>query len=368
MSDYRRKKLADILTNYCVNVQPGDWVMIMAEGLVAVSLVNDVIEKVLEAGGHPTAMLESNTIQETKLKSSNEEQLSWVSPLIKLVANEADVLINITASSNTRALTNISPTKLRTRKLAMQEIMGIFMQRFSTGDIRWVGTQYPCQAFAQEADMSLKDYEDFVYAATYADQEDPVKEWTMIHDEQQKLVDWLKGKKDIVVKSPFADLTLSVENRTFINEDAKSNLPGGEIFTSPVEDSVNGWIEFSYPAIKAGREVDGIRLEFKDGKVINANAKKNEDFLLEMLETDEGAKYLGEFAIGTNYGIKKFSKSILFDEKIGGTIHLALGRGFAETGSENDSSIHWDMISDMREDSEILVDGELFYKDGQFMV
>ncbi len=145
-------------------------------------------------------------------------------------------------------------------------------------------------------------------------------------------------------------------------------MPSGEVFTGPVEDSANGWVEYTYPAIEKGKEVSGIRLEFKDGKVVNASAKKNEEFLLAMLDIDDGARYLGEFAVGTNYGIQKFTKSILYDEKIGGSFHMALGAGYPETGSKNVSSIHWDMICDIREDSEIHVDGELFYKDGKFQI
>jgi aminopeptidase len=234
--------------------------------------------------------------------------------------------------------------------------------------LRWVITRYPCPAFAQEADMSLSDYADFVYAACFCDKDDPVAEWQRVHDEQQEVVDWLKGRKIVTVKSPNADLTLSIEGRTFENSDGKNNMPSGEVFTGPVEDSCNGWVEFTYPAITGGREVDGVRLEFKDGKVVKATAKKNEEYLISQLDSDEGSRYLGEFAIGTNYGIQKFTKSILFDEKIGGSFHMAVGAGYPETGSKNKSSIHWDFICDVRKDSEIRVDGDLLYKDGAFKI
>ena len=227
---------------------------------------------------------------------------------------------------------------------------------------------FPCPAYAQEADMSLTEYEDFVYGATLADREDPVSEWKKIHDQQEKLLDWLKGKDKVKINSPFVSLELSIKDRLFINGDGLNNMPCGEVYTSPVEDSVNGWIKFSYPAIMSGREVEGIRLEFKDGKVVKSSAQKNEEFLTKMLDMDEGSRYLGEFAIGTNFGITKFSKNILFDEKIGGTIHLAIGSGFPHAGGKNKSAIHWDMICDMQKDSEILVDGEVFYKDGKFLV
>jgi aminopeptidase len=216
--------------------------------------------------------------------------------------------------------------------------------------------------------MSLRDYEDFVYAATFADQDDPVACWRGIHDTQQRLVEWLRGKKDVRVRGPNIDMTLSIEGRAFVNSDGHRNMPSGEIFTGPVEESANGWVKFTYPAIRAGYEVQGVEFEFKDGRVAQARARKNEAYLLSQLDSDAGARYLGEFALGTNYGIQRFTKSILYDEKIGGTLHMAVGRGYPETGSKNRSSVHWDFICDMRQDSEIWVDGELLYKNGVFQI
>jgi aminopeptidase len=242
------------------------------------------------------------------------------------------------------------------------------MRRSAAGEHRWVGTLFPTNAYAQEADMSLSDYEDFVYGACFADKEDPAAEWTRMANTQQKLVDWLVGKKEVKVEGPNIDLTLSIEERTFINSHGRRNMPCGEIFTGPVENSVNGWVRFSYPAIQNGREVSGIELYFEEGKVVKATAKKNEDFLHSMLDSDAGARYLGEFAIGTNNSINRFTKSILFDEKIGGTIHMAVGAGYPETGSNNKSSVHWDMICDMRDGGKIWVDGTEFYDSGKFLV
>ena len=367
MVDPRTKNLADILVNYSIKVKPGDWVIINGS-VLALPLVNEVYEQVIKAGGNPNVLLGDDQFQETKFLYAKEEQLNWVSPISRLVNEEADALIHILAPSNTRALTGTDPNKQRISSAAHQEITKIFMERSAAKQVRWVITNYPCPAYAQEADMSLRDYADFVYQATFADQEDPVGAWQKVHDEQQRLVDWLAGKKQVTVKGPNADLSLSIEGRTFINADGEKNMPSGEIFTSPVEDSAQGWIRFTYPAISSGREVEGIELEFNNGMVVSARAEKNEDFLLTMLDTDESARYLGEFAIGTNYGIQKFTKSILFDEKIGGSIHLAIGFGFIEAGGKNQSAIHWDMICDMRDDSEIHVDGELFYKNGEFKV
>ena len=367
MPDPRIIKLADLLVNYCVKVQPGQWVFIDSH-IIAEPLANEVLRAVLEAGGLPTIIMESDDILETSLKYANEEQLSWVSPTMKTLFEEADVLIALRAAGNTRHLSGIDPKKQQLQKQAYQDLLKTYITRAAEGELKWTLTQYPCLAYAQDAEMSLSEYQDFVHAATYTDQEDPVAEWERIHDEQQKIVDWLNGKKQVTVKSPNADLSLSIKGRTFINSDGSVNMPSGEIFTGPVEDSANGWVEFTYPAIEQGKEVTGIRLEFKDGKVEKASAEKNQEFLLAMLDSDQGARFLGEFAIGTNYGIQKFTKSILYDEKIGGSFHLALGAGYPETGSKNESSIHWDMICDVREDSEIHVDGELLYKDGEFQI
>jgi aminopeptidase len=234
--------------------------------------------------------------------------------------------------------------------------------------LRWCGTLFPTNAYAQDADMSLTEFEDFVYQTMYADVDDPVGRWKEIHKRQQLWVDWLKDKRHVRVKGPHVDLSLSIEGRPFINSDGRRNMPSGELFTSPVEESVSGWVEFTFPAVYQGRQVEGVHLEFEEGRAVKASAKKNEAFLLEMLNSDPGARYLGEWAIGTNYMIDRFIKNILFDEKIGGTFHLALGRGYPETGSGNESAIHWDMICDMRDGGEIIVDDELFYQSGEFKI
>ncbi|MEW5873074.1 MAG: aminopeptidase [Chloroflexota bacterium] len=367
MSDVRRKNLAKILIHYSLGVKPGDWVIVSGD-LVAAPLINDLVEQILLAGGHVDTVFASDEIMGTELRVATEEQLRWTSPLISFAAEHVDAFIELFGASNTRSLSRIDPAKQRARKQGQRPYLETFMRRYAEGKLRWVGSQQPCQAFAQEADMSLRDYEDFVYKSTFADQEDPVAHWLKMRDEQERLVQWLKGKQEVAVRGPHADLRLSIEGRAFINECGENNMPGGEIFTSPVEDSAQGWVEFTYPAITGGREVEGIRLEFEAGKVVRASAEKNQDYLLTMLETDEGSRFLGEFAIGTNYGIQEFTKNILFDEKIGGSMHMALGRGFPEAGGQNHSAIHWDMICDMQKESEIVVDGEVFYKDGKFRV
>jgi aminopeptidase len=367
MTDVRLENLAKILVQYSTKVTRGDWVWVRGD-VHSLPLVNEVVRYVLRAGANVNITLGSDDLTEINLLESSEEQLKWVSPIEKTLIEQVDVMIAIWGAINTRNLSNIDPDRQRTRQQARRGLTQTYMQRAAEGKLRWTLTNFPCPAFAQDADMSLREYEDFVYSATYADQADPIKRWQDIYENQQRLVDWLKGKKDVVVRGPNADLKLSIEGRTFINCYGDKNMPDGEIFTGPVEDSVNGWIKFTYPAIEGGREVEGVELEFKDGKVVAARAQKNEDFLLSMLDSDAGARYLGEFAIGTNYGIQRFTKSILYDEKIGGSIHMAVGAGYPESGSRNESSIHWDFICDMRDNSEILVDGELFYKNGEFKV
>jgi aminopeptidase len=367
MTDPRTKKLADVLVNYSTKVQPGEWVFIRSS-VVAQPLLEEVYRSVLQAGGHPSVNIYTDALNEIYFKEANQAQLDWVAPTAKLAYENANVLIHLRGAENSRALSGVSPESQAQRAIATRVLTETYMSRAATKDLRWVLTDFPCQAFAQDADMSLSDFEDFVYSATYTDTDDPVAEWTRIHNEQQKVVDWLNGKKTVTVKSPNADLTVSIEGRTFINSDGEHNMPSGEVFTGPVEDSANGWVNFTYPAVRNGREVEGVHIEFKDGKAVKATAKKNEEYLLSQLDSDEGARYLGEFAIGTNYGIQKFTKSILFDEKIGGSFHMALGAGYPETGSVNKSGIHWDFICDIREDSEIRVDGELLYKDGKFQI
>lgn len=367
MIDPRVEKLAEILVRYSTEVQPGDWVLIRGT-VESMPLVEETMRQVLRAGGHPTLQLSTDALSEIKLREASDEQLSWVAPTETLIANEVDVRIGIRGAQNTRALTQVDPRRQQLSQNARREIAQTLRTRAAAGSHRWALTQFPTHADAQEADMSLTDYADFIFGATFADQADPVACWQEVHDMQQRLVDWLADKKEVVVRGPNVDLTLSIAGRTFINSDGKRNMPSGEIFTSPVEDSVNGWIHFTYPGIRGGREVDGVAFRFEDGKVVDATAQKNQEYLLSQLDSDAGARYLGEFAIGTNYQIQRFTKSTLYDEKIGGTMHVAVGAGYPETGSRNESAIHWDFICDLRQESEIHVDGELFYRNGQFMI
>ncbi|MDD5339612.1 MAG: aminopeptidase, partial [Dehalococcoidales bacterium] len=334
----------------------------------AETLLKAIYVKVLQAGGHPYFQASFSDMNELFFQYASDEQIRYVSPPTKLLYDTYDVMIRIGAENNTKALSNVDPAKLVASQQSRTELLNTFLQRASKKEVRWTATLYPTNAYAQDAEMSLTEYEDFVYMACLGDPNDPIGYWKKLSARQQKVVDWLKGKKSIHVTAPETDLTLNIEGRTFINCSGHENVPDGEVFTGPVEDSMSGHVCFSYPAIENGHEVSGVRLWFEKGKVVKATAEKNEEFLLKTLDTDEGARRIGEFAFGTNTGISKFTRQILYDEKIGGSFHMALGTGYPETGSKNVSAIHWDMICDMRQGGEVTVDGELFYKNGQFVI
>jgi aminopeptidase len=298
----------------------------------------------------------------------SDEQLQHVPEPVKLITETYDVRINVRGQANTKSLSNVDPAKMVLRSQARTELMKTFMQRSASGALRWVSTLFPTNAYAQDAEMSLSEYEDFVYGACMPDLENPVAYWRNFSAWQQKIVEWLKGKEHVRIVGPKTELELSIAGRTFINSDGKKNMPSGEVFTGPVEDSVEGHVTFSYPAIHQGREVAGVQLWFESGRVVKATAEKNQDYLLKTLDTDEGSRYVGEFAIGTNEGIQRFTGQILFDEKIGGSFHMAVGAGYPETGSKNESAIHWDMICDLRDGGQIWVDDILLYENGEFVI
>jgi aminopeptidase len=367
MADIRVEKLADLLVKYSVEVKRGDKVAIQGEAL-AEPLLREIYVKVLQAGGHPYIISSPAGLDELFFRNASEEQLKHVPPPSKLIMETYDVRISIGGEENTKALNNIDPAKLVMYQQGRKQIMKTYLDRAAKGELRWTYALFPTNAYAQDAEMGLAEYEDFVYAACLGDINDPIGYWKRYSERQQKVVDWLKGKKQIHVTAPETDLTLSVEGRTFINCNGHENMPDGEVFTGPVEDSIEGQVYFSYPTIYNGREVTGVRLWFEKGRVVKVSADKNEDFLIKTLDTDAGARSVGEFAFGTNKGISKFTRQILFDEKIGGSFHMALGASYPETGGKNDSAIHWDMICDMRQGGKVTVDGELMYENGEFVV
>jgi aminopeptidase len=367
MADARIEKLADMLINYSVSVKPGDKVAIVAPD-IARPLTLALFKKVLQAGGHPIVMGRNEEQMELLYRYGSKEQLEYVHEGLRIVTERYDVRIVILANENTKALSRVDPAKIVTYDKARTDLMKTMMRRSAAKELRWTIAPFPTNALAQDAEMSLAEYEDFVYQACMPDLDNPVAYWQACSHEQTRIVDWLKGKDRVHVTAPDTDLWLSVKGRTFIDCSGKFNVPDGEVFTGPVEDSAQGHVYFSYPAIENGREVSGIRLWFENGRVVKATAEKNEEFLLQTLDTDAGARYLGEFAIGTNEGITRFTREILFDEKIGGSFHMALGAGYPETGSKNESAIHWDMVCDLRKDSVITVDGQVMYRNGKFII
>jgi aminopeptidase len=371
VADPRVSKFAKVLVEHSARIEPGDRVLIEAT-TAAEPLVRELYIQILEKGGHPHSMIGFPGMvpfiqEDIYLTYAKDKQLDFVPTFYKIAYDQFESRIRIHSATNTRATTNLDPLKAQRRGKATSTITESQMRRGAEGIFKWVTTLYPTDAFAQDAGMSLKEYEDFVFGAVHANEENPIAYWKSTAAGQQKAIDWLAGKGQVVMHGPNVDLTLSVKGRKFMNSTGMYNMPDGEIFTGPVEDSVNGWVRFTYPAIYGGVAVEGAELTFVRGRVEIAKAEKKQDYLIKMLESDSGSRYLGEYAIGTNFDINKFTGNILFDEKIGGTFHMALGAGYPETGSRNKSSIHWDMICDLRTDSEILVDGELFYKNGQFV-
>ncbi len=367
MADSRIEALARVLVEYSVAVKPGEKVLIQGSA-IAEPLLKEIYARVLRAGGYPLMMLSLPGAEEIFFRDASEEQLKHVAPPVKLAFETYDVRITILAESNTRALSKVDPARMVTQQRARTELMKIFMTRAARGELRWTLAPFPTNASAQEAEMGLGQYEDFVYGACVPDTADPVGYWRRFSARQQKTVDWLKGRSEVRLTGDGTDLKFSVAGRTFINCDGHENMPDGEVFTGPIEDTLEGRVTFSYPALYGGREVSGVRLWFEKGGVVKATAEKNEAFLNETLNTDAGARYVGEFGIGTNEAIQTFTREILFDEKIGGSFHLAVGAGYPETGSKNESAVHWDMICDLRVGGEIRVDGQSLYRNGKLAI
>ncbi len=366
MVDPRVSRLAKLIVEYCVSVRRGDEVLVGA-GFEALPLIRELYREVVVHGGYPLIVsIHDEVLDEIFYRYAPDYLLDYISPIEEEIVKRINVRIRILSPSHTKHLIGVEPERIKKRNKARFNLTKIFLERSAKKELRWNVTAYPTRALAQEAGMSIMDYEDFVYRAVMVDRDDPVKAWIEKAREQQRIVDFLNKVSELRYEGPGIDLVLRVDGRKWINDDGKYNMPGGEVFSAPIEDSVEGYVVFDYPAIWRGVEVEGVKLVFRKGVVVEASARRGGEFLKKMLETDEGARRLGEIAFGLNYGITRFTKEILFDEKIGGTIHMALGAAYPETGGLNKSSIHWDMIKDMRK-HRVYADGDLVYENGRFI-
>jgi aminopeptidase len=361
------QKYANVLVDYCTTVKEDDLVLITAEAQAS-PLILAVYEEVLKRGAFPVIRARLDGQAETFFKVANDKQLSFVDPFTVHEYDKIDRLISIGAPYNVKNMARVAPEKLAKVSAARRPLSEKMLNRAAEGSLSWVICDFPSNALAQEAKMSIYDYEEFLIKACYLHLDDPVAKWKEIGAEQDKLVNGLNGTKTLRIKGEKTDLTLSVDGRKWINCCGSNNFPDGEVFTSPVEDSAEGEIFFDFPAIYRGNESHNIHVKFEKGKVVHATAEKGEDFFLKMINQDEGAKFLGEVAFGTNDMIQDVTGNILFDEKIGGSIHLALGSSYPETGGKNSSGLHWDIIKNMKNGSEVYADDKLIYKDGVFLI
>jgi aminopeptidase len=367
MHDVRIERWAHTLVHYCLYVKAGETVAIRATPLAA-PLVEAVYGELLRAGAFPLALIELEGLDELLLREGNNEQLVRPSPVMSALAEQIDAQLTIAAKSNTRALSGVEPARVAKRRQANAGISRTLRGREQAKRYRWSSTLYPTAAYAQNAGMSLREFEEFVFGVCFLNDADPIARWQELAAGQQRLVDWLVGHKQVRIQGEGTDLTLSIEGRVFINSDGKRNFPSGEFFTGPVENSANGVIQFDIPSTYEGRTIEGIRLVFREGKVVEASARQGQAFLEQMLELDAGARYVGEFAFGNNPRVDRSIKNTLYDEKMGGTIHMALGASYPETGGVNHSALHWDMVCDLRKAGEVRVDDTVFLKDGKIVV
>ena len=362
------EKYANVLVNYSTSVKKGDLVLIRAQNYLAEPLVKEIYKAVLKNGANPIVRCGIESLNEIFIKNADDNQLDFVDEISKLEYDSADVMITIGSPLNVKAMAGADSSKMARRSKATRELSQKILKRSEKGELNWVIADFPTYALAQEAKMSLDEYTEFLIKSCYLDLDNPVQKWIEISKEQNRIADILNGTKTIHIEGEKTNITFNVENRKWISCDGKFNFPDGEIFTSPVEDSANGEIYFDFPAIYRGNISEKIHLKLKNGKVIESKADIGEDFLNSMLDMDEGSSFVGEIAIGTNERVKKVTGNILFDEKIGGSIHMALGASYPETGGKNVSGLHWDIIKNMQNNSSIYADDKLVYKNGKFVI
>jgi aminopeptidase len=362
----RLEALARILVRYSTAVRPGDVCVIDAPAHCS-EFVVAVTREVLRAGGHPLARIELDGATELVVHESSDATLDWVEPASEVVAEQTDVRIVLDAEWNSRALASADPARLARRSRARSHLTRRFLERGASGELRWVLAAYPTESAAQDAGMSLHDYEELLAATCLLDDPEPVARWQAFAVELRRVADFLDTVDELHILGDGTDLRLRVGGRTWWPSSGRENFPDGEVFTGPMEASVEGTIAFSFPAVYRAREVTGARLRFEDGEVVEATATSGQEFLRAMIAQDEGAKRVGEIAFGLNESLTEFSRSTLLDEKIGGTMHLALGASYPETGGVNESALHWDMVCDLRRGGEVRADRRVVYRDGRFL-
>jgi aminopeptidase len=361
LNDVVAARWALLLVDYCLRVEHGETIS-LGSSVIARPLVEACFKEIVDRGGHPLLRLEFPGLHEYFLENASDAQLSYLPPEALFEAQKVAARIRIAAESDVRAMKSVDPRRQATYDRAREPI------RKAARHGRWVLTQYPTPAYAEAAGMTLAEYEDFVTRAMFLDRDDPQAAWQELGRRQAGLVESMAGVKTIRIEAPDTDLELSVAGRTWINSDGRRNMPSGEIFTGPLEDSAHGRLKCGFPVCRDGREIAGIELDLKGGQVISARAQGGDDYLQAMLELDPGARRLGELGLGLNGGIDRFTGSILYDEKIGGTVHLALGQSYPETGGTNQSALHWDLIVDTRTDGRITADGRVVMQNGEWLV
>ncbi|HYX86360.1 MAG TPA: aminopeptidase [Gaiellales bacterium] len=366
MTDPRIRRLADVIVNFSVELKEGDLALIHGPALAEPLLV-ELVRAATAAGAVARLRPSVSGTDEAYLARASDAQLDHLPPWAIDEMDAIDARISVHAAWNTRELTAIDPSRIARRSRAAQPVMARFMERSASGELRWCVTAFPCEAFAQDAGMSLDAYADFVFRAGWLHIDDPVAAWKAYADRLGALAERMSQVRTLRVVGEDTDLTVGVAGRTWIAAKGDRNFPDGEVFTGPVETETSGDVRFSFPAVMGGREVEDVRLRFEGGRVVRSEAASGREYLEQMLAMDDGASILGEFAIGTNYAVEQFTKQILFDEKIGGTCHMAVGAGYPDTGSVNVSGLHWDMVCDLRRGGEIHADGEPIYRDGRFL-
>ena len=367
MSDPRLARLGELLVGYSLGLQAGK-VLRIDTPEAGVPLAIELYRAALRAGAFPYANVELEELPEILVREGSDEQLDFVPPAAVGEVDLVDAIVTIWAEGNTRALTGAQPDRHQRLIAATRELTNRRWERISAGDLSWSGVLCPTPAHAQDAEMSLADYESFVYRACHVEGDgDAVAHWQSTSAELAARAEELGRVRELRIVGPETDLRIVVEGRMWEAADGRHNMPDGEVYTSPVETETEGEIRFSFPALFQGREVDDIRLRFEGGAVVAAEAARGGEFLEAVLGLDEGARRLGEVAFGLNYEIDRFTKNTLFDEKIGGTMHVALGSAFKELGGVNDSALHWDLVCDLRTEGEVYADGDLVWRAGHFL-